>query len=116
MEGRFWQDTNIEEGENLATLYEGKVKRLVNMYCRHIFWSLVQRDRLDKLFDFLLLTEQDMRAFVTFIKVVGNECYVTANSASIKNFKTFIKNVVLIAMRQVKYRPLLVMLFNDIID
>jgi hypothetical protein len=46
------------------------------------------------MFDFLLTTEQDMRSFVSFVKVVGNECYITNNEHSIKNFKSFIKQVV----------------------
>lgn len=43
------------------------------------------------MFDFLLTTHQDMKAFVTFVKVVGNECYITADEQAIRNFKTFIR-------------------------
>lgn len=46
------------------------------------------------MFEFLLTTPEDIKSFVTFIKVVGNECFITANEESIKNFKNFIKQVV----------------------
>lgn len=49
------------------------------MYCRHIFWSLIQKDKIESMFDFLLTTPEDIKSFVTFIKVVGNESYITAN-------------------------------------
>lgn len=73
------------------------------MYCRHIFWSLIQKDSITALFDFLLVTQEDMRAFVTFIKVVGNECYITANKESVKNFKAFVRQVVQVSIQVDKF-------------
>jgi len=49
----------------------------------------VQKD--STMFRFLLETEGDMRAFVSFVKVVGNECFVTGNKDAIKSFKGFVK-------------------------
>lgn len=73
----------------MADLYECRIKRLFNIYCRQIFWSIVQKD--STMFRFLLETEGDMRAFVSFVKVVGNECFVTGNKDAIKSFKGFVK-------------------------
>ncbi len=64
------------------------------MYCRHIFWSLIQKDKIESLFDQILTTQNDMRAFVTFVKVVSNESYITNNKTAIKNFNTFVKQCV----------------------
>ena len=90
IEGRFWQDTTVgQDCGDLADLYESKIKRLFNIYCRQIFWSIVQKD--STMFRFLLETEGDMRAFVSFVKVVGNECFVTGNKDAIKSFKGFVK-------------------------
>lgn len=56
IEGRFWSDTKVADSD-LASLYEQKIKRLFNIYCRQIFWSIVQKDKIEFLFDFLLKTE-----------------------------------------------------------
>lgn len=56
IEGRFWSDTKVADSD-LASLYEQKIKRLFNIYCRQIFWSIVQKDKIEFLFDLLLKTE-----------------------------------------------------------
>ncbi len=78
----------------MADLYEKSIRRLFNMYCRAIFWNLIQKDKISKIFDFLLASEEDMKAFITFLKVIGNECYITQNKANIKGFELFIKQVI----------------------
>jgi hypothetical protein len=55
-EGKFWSETKVVDVD-LATLYESKIKRLFNIYCRQIFWSIVQKDKIEFLFDFLLTNE-----------------------------------------------------------
>ena len=72
----FFKTTRLE-GNDLAELYEKSIRRLFNMLCRNIFWNLIQKDKIAKIFDFLLTTPEDMRAFVTFLKVIGNECFIT---------------------------------------
>ena len=42
IEGRFWLDTHLDESADLSSLYEANTKRLYKMYCRHIFWGLIQ--------------------------------------------------------------------------
>lgn len=73
------------------------------MYCRNIFWNLIQKDKIAKIFNFLLTTPEDMRAFVTFLKVVGNECYVTENKANIKGYGNFIKQVIQTSVTNPKF-------------
>jgi hypothetical protein len=76
----------------------------------------VQKDKIQFLFDFLLTTEEDMRAFTSFIKVVGNECFITRNKDAVKSFKSFIKQVCQIGITVPKFAPLLQMIFSDIIE
>jgi hypothetical protein len=56
----------------------------------------------------------EMRAFATFIKVLGNECFITANKVYIKAYKDFLKKVVnACAMPGSKYRAFLEILVKD---
>jgi len=55
---------------------------------------MIQKDKIVKIFDFLITKPEDMRAFVTFLKVIGNECYITENKQSIKSFNSFVKQVI----------------------
>ena len=66
------------------------------------------------MFELLLQTDEDIKAFVTFIKVVGNECYITGSS--IKDFKQFIKTVAEVSSTQERYKPLLKIIFSDLIS
>ncbi len=55
---------------------------------------MIQKDKIARIFEFLLTTPEDMRAFVTFLKVIGNECFITQNKKNIKNYCYFVKLVV----------------------
>ena len=57
-----------------------------------------------------------MHAFVTFIKVVGNESYITADKEAITNFKTFVQQVVRVACSNPKFKPLLRIVFSDVVN
>ena len=43
--------------KELAADYEKSMIRLFNMYCRHVFWSLIQKDDIEKIFRMVLETE-----------------------------------------------------------
>ena len=77
------------------------------MYCRQIFWSLIQNDDFTTIFQLILHNEdqidskndskdvvESMRAFTVFIKVIGNECFITNNKKYIQSFKLFIRKVI----------------------
>ena len=40
--------------EGLSQEYERIIKRLFNIYCRQIFWSLIQNDDIEKIFELIL--------------------------------------------------------------
>ena len=42
----------------------------------------------------ILETQTDMRSFAVFMKVLGNECFITANKVYIKSYKAFMRKVV----------------------
>ena len=79
--------------------------RLFNMYCRHVFWSLIQKDDIEKVFHVILETESqaEIKSFSVFLKVLGNECFITGNKVYIKSFKSFLKKVVSICCRQKRF-------------
>ena len=54
-----------------------------------------------------------MRSFSVFLKVLGNECFITGNKVYIKSFKVFLKKVVNICCKVSKFRPLLKILINE---
>ena len=55
----------------------------------------------------VLETPNDMKAFSVFLKVLGNECFITGNKVYIKGYKAFLKKVVDVCCKQSKFRPLL---------
>ena len=83
MDGRDGEDRNNQPDASneakmeIANAYEKSVSHLYNMYCRQIFWSLIQKDDMAMLFDVLFTNEQDMKSFACFLKVMGNESYIT---------------------------------------
>ena len=89
----FFKSTRVESND-LADLYEKSIRRLFNRLCRNIFWNLIQKDKIARIFEFLLTTPEDMKAFVTFLKVIGNDCYITQNKKNIKSYCYFVKLVV----------------------
>lgn len=42
----------------------------------------------------ILETQNDMKSFAVFMKVLGNECFITGNKVYIKSYKKFLKKVV----------------------
>lgn len=56
-----------------------------------------------------------MNAFVAFMKVVGNESYITTDKQAISNFKVFVRQVVHVAITSPKARPLLKIIFDDVV-
>jgi hypothetical protein len=84
------------------------------MYCRHVFWSLIQKDDLDLIFSLILENPSEMRAFGTFIKVLGNECFITGNKIYKKAYSSFLKRVVsACAQPGSKYRAFLEILLTE---
>jgi len=43
----------------------------------------------------ILDTKADMRSFAVFMKVLGNECFITGNKVYIKSYKNFMRKVVM---------------------
>jgi len=81
----------------LSQEYEKIMRRLFNQYCRQIFWSLIQNDDIEKIFELILNSASmasSMRSFCIFIKVIGNECFITNNKKYIESFKDFLGKVV----------------------
>jgi hypothetical protein len=56
---------------------------------------------------------QEMRSFSVFLKVAGNECYITDNKVYIKSYKSFLRNVVSVCCRVERFKPLLGILINE---
>lgn len=83
------------------------------MYCRHVFWSLIQKDDIEAIFTMVLESASDMRAFSTFLKVLGNECFVTGNKVYIKGFKEFLRKVVTACCRVEKFKPMLQIIIEE---
>jgi hypothetical protein len=117
------------------------------MYCRQIFWSLIQNDEIETIFEQILIGQQlntesneapqidssskaegetadkqildSMRAFSNFIKIIGNECFITNNKKYISNFKAFLKKVVQTCCKSAesgsanKYKALLRIMLED---
>jgi len=54
-----------------------------------------------------------MKSFSVFLKVLGNECFITGNKVYIKSFKLFMKKVVHVCCKVPKFRPLLEILIQD---
>jgi predicted thioredoxin/glutaredoxin len=85
----------VKERElELASEYEKVMMRLNNMYCRQIFWNMIQKDNMEELFKALFLKESDIKAFACFLKVIGNESYITKNTRQIKSFSKFLQDVI----------------------
>ena len=70
--------------KDLPMEYEKTLIRLFNMYCRHVFWSLIQKDDVSVIFSLILDTPSAMNSFATYLKVLGNECFITGNKVYIK--------------------------------
>lgn len=102
----FAKVNSFTDKEGLPQEYERIVKRLFNMYCRQIFWSLIQNDDIEKIFELILHQPKEdgeqilsssrdnddeilnsMRSFTVFMKVIGNECFITNNKKYIASFK-----------------------------
>lgn len=99
--------------KDLAAEYEKSLIRLFNMYCRHVFWSLIQKDDIETIFSMVLETENDMKSLSVFLKVLGNECFITGNKVYIKGYKNFLKKVVDACCRIEKFRPLLSIIIEE---
>ena len=55
-----------------------------------------------------------MRAFAVFVKVIGNECFITNNQKYISNFRQFLKKVVdTCCLPDSKYKQLLGVLVEE---
>lgn len=55
-----------------------------------------------------------MRAFGVFLKVLGNECYITGNKVYIQSYKNFLKKIVKACLeKDSKYRVFLTLLIQD---
>jgi hypothetical protein len=107
------------------------MRRLFNMYCRQIFWSLIQNDDIIRIFELILQQGPEeidsagktdsqsldsVRAFTVFIKVIGNECFITNNQKYITSFKAFLGKVVDASCQQdSKYKDLLRLLIEEAI-
>lgn len=83
------------------------------MYCRHIFWTLIQKDDIEIIFNMVLESQNDMKAFSTFLKVLGNECFITGNKVYIKGYEGFLKKVVNICCKKDKFKPLLEIIIEE---
>ena len=78
---------------------------------------MVQKDNMEALFSVLFKTKADMKAFACFLKVVGNESYITQNSRQIKSFKTFLSQVVRVCHEKAEFRPLLeIMVYEEVVE
>ena len=59
---------------------------------------------------------KSMKSFVTFLKVIGNECFITNNQAYIKSFRDFLKKVIdACCAKESKYKSLLSVLVKEAI-
>ena len=61
----------------------------------------------------VLESDSEMRAFSVFLKVLGNECFITGNKVYIKSFKVFMRKVVSICCKLPKFTPLLNILIEE---
>lgn len=61
----------------------------------------------------VLESENGMKQFSVFLKVLGNECFITGNRVYIKSFKIFLKKVVNICCSNSKFTQLLSILIQD---
>jgi len=62
----------------------------------------------------ILETKKEMKAFSVFLKVLGNECFITGNKVYIKAYKTFLKKVVTAcASSNSKYREFLTIILDE---
>jgi len=105
-----------EKKLELASEYEKVMMRLNNMYCRQIFWNMIKKDNMEELFKALFNRESDIKAFATFLKVIGNESYITKNTRQIKSFGKFIEDVIMTCKRNKQFMPLLeIMVYDGII-
>jgi hypothetical protein len=55
----------------------------------------------------------EMRNFSVFLKVVGNECFITENKVYIKSYKSFLRKVVSVCCKVEKFRPLLGIMIEE---
>lgn len=71
---------------------------------------------MEELFKALFHKESDIRAFACFLKVIGNESYITKNTRQIKSFGKFLQDVIQTCNKNEQFRPLLkIMVYEDII-
>lgn len=121
----------FSDDEALPGEYEVILKRLFSMYCRQIFWSLIQNDDVEAIFEQIWdqtpsskeepsNSEDDkqmmssLRAFCNFIKVIGNECFITNNKKYIESFRSFLKKVVQTCCKKdSKYKSLLTIMIKE---
>ena len=72
---------------------------------------------MEALFAVLFKNKADMKAFACFLKVVGNESYITHNTRQIKSFNTFLSQVVRVCRDRPEFRALLnIMVYEEIVD
>jgi hypothetical protein len=117
----YYQKVNVfAESESLPTEYETILKRLFSMYCRQIFWSLIQNDEVESIFGQIWDRAEEasmissFRSFCNFIKVIGNECFITNNKKYIQSFRGFLKKVVQTCCKKdSKYKSLLNVMIKE---
>jgi hypothetical protein len=132
----YFSKVNVfEGGEGIILEYERILKRLFSMYCRQIFWSFIQNDNIETIFEQILNIKANddqkqidsgssqkkarMRSFCSFIKVIGNECFITNNKVYIQRFKTFLNKMITVCCKKNKqdYKDLIKIVFKEgIID
>lgn len=118
MKDALFEAVNNFSKKDIAQDYEKSMARLFNMYCRHVFWSLIQKDDIERIFSVILQGEReeaatDVKSFSVFLKVLGNECFITGNKVYIKSFKVFLKKVVSMCCKNKRFQSLLRVLIED---
>ena len=68
---------------------------------------IIQKDDIEVIFNMVLEKQSDMKEFSIFLKVLGNECFITGNKVYIKSYKAFLRKVVHLCCKNSKFRPLL---------
>lgn len=117
----YFEKVNIfQHQEGLYFEYEKILKRLFAMYCRQIFWSLIQNDEVESIFGQIWDRAEEasmissFRSFCNFIKVIGNECFITNNKKYIQSFRGFLKKVVQTCCKKdSKYKSLLNVMIKE---
>lgn len=61
----------------------------------------------------IMESREEMKAFATYLKVLGNECFITENKVYISSYKAFLAKVVQACAKNEKYRLFLTLLLQD---